>query len=222
MMDYFRQRLHNAMRIFRGNDVSLPTAARGSFGARFALPPLNVRWLLLRAPALLGRTGVVGIGLLIACTAFYFSTIQQAQKQLSSTRKNVQFMQEQLKQAGQGAHTDQRSSEEQIVRFYHSFPLDKDLPGCMEKIFATAQSSGIELEQGEYKVTRESSNGLVRFQMTFPVKADYPRVRKFLSSLKADSPTLSLQQVQFKRQQVGDAMVEANIRLVLYLLEPKS
>ncbi len=221
MMNNFRQRLYNAMRMVRGNESSQPLATK-SFGARFALPSLNVRWLLLRAPALLGRTGVVGIGLLIACTAFYFSTIQLAQKQLSSTEKNVQFLQEQMKLAGPGANTDQHSSEEQIVRFYRSFPQDKDLPQCMEKIFATAQDHGIELEQGEYKVTRESSNGLVRFQMTFPVKADYPQIRKFLSSLKADIPTLSLQQVQFKRQQVGDAMVEANIKLVLYLLEQKS
>ncbi len=81
----------------------------------------------------------------------------------------------------------------------------------MEKIFASAQSHGIELEQGEYKVTRDKEGGLVRFQMTFPVKGNYPQIRKYLTALKADIPTLSLQQVQFKRQKVGDAMVEANI-----------
>jgi len=62
----------------------------------------------------------------------------------------------------------------------------------------------------------------VHFQMTFPVKGNYPQIRKFLTALKVDIPSLSLQQVQFQRQKVGDAMVEANIKLVLYFLEQKS
>lgn len=209
------------LRIFKEHIFPRRTAGhadrlRGSFG------PLDTRYLMRRAPVLLGWPGVAGIALLLACCVFYFSTIQQAQEKLASTRLGVLALQDQLKSAGNGQAADQHTPEEQVARFYRLFPRNKDLPQCMEKIFASAQSQGIGLEQGEYKVTRDKEGRLVRFQMTFPVRGDYPRIRKFLTSLMADIPALSLQQVKFKRQKVGDAMVEANINFVLFLLEQKS
>lgn len=196
--------------------------ASGLVIPRLALPPMDIRCMARRAPVLLGWPGVVGIGLLTACCAFYFSTIQQEQAKLASTRHGVLALQDQLKLAGHEENATQRTPEEQVARFFKLFPQDKELPQCMEKIFASAQSQGIELEQGDYKVVRDKEGGLVRFQMTFPVRGDYPRIRKYLTSLMADIPTLALQQVKFKRQKVGDAMVEANINLVLYLREQKS
>ena len=215
MMEFFRLWPHAALRIFK--NTRLQQARQ-----RFVWQPVDLHRLRRRAPTLLGWPGVVGIGLLTACTAFYFSTIQQAQQKLAATRYSVLALQDQSRQSDPALKSNPHSREEQLAQFYRLFPQDKDLLQWMEKIFDTAQSQGIGLEQGEYKVTRNDEGGLVRFQMTFPVKGDYPRIRKYLTSLMADIPTLSLQQVQFKRQKVGDAMVEANIKLVLFLLEQKS
>lgn len=221
MMEFFRHWLHAALRVFKENQPFGRLLARMVVRPQvFPLP--DTRCLMRRAPILLGWPGVAAIGLLTACSAFYFSTIQQAQEKLASTRLSVLALQDQLKLAGQGQNANQRTPEEQIAQFYRLFPQNRDLPQCMEKIFVSARSQGIGLEQGEYKVTRDKEGGLVRFQMTFPVKGDYPRIRKYLTALMADIPTLSLQQVKFKRQNVGDAMVEANINLVLFLLEQKS
>lgn len=190
--------------------------------SEYAFLPQDLRWLMRRALILLGWPGMAAIGLLVACAVFYFSSVLQAQYKLVSVHHSSMILQDQLDHAGRGTNTDRRSPEEQVAQFYKLFPQDKDLPQCMEKIFASAQSHGIELEKGEYKVSRDKQGGVVRFQMIFPVKGDYPSIRKYLTSLMADIPTLSLQQVQFKRQNVGDALVEANIKFVLYLLEPKS
>ncbi len=197
-------------------------AAGKRFGAALALQPIDHRWIMRRGPALLGWPGMAGIGVLTACTAFYFSAIHPAQGKLASTRLSVLTLQDQLKRGVHGQDSDRRAPAEQLARFYKLFPRDNDLPLWLDKVFASAQSQGIGLDQGEYKATRDKEGGMVRFQMTFPVKGDYPRIRKYLSSLMADIPALSLQQVRFKRQKVGDAMVEADIKLVLYLLEQKS
>lgn len=220
MMKFPGNWLHATMQIFKEKQLFNWSVAGSAIRQRLVFSPLNTRSLMRRAPVLLGWPGMAGIALLTACTAFYFSTIQQAQEKLASTQYSVLALQDELKRAGHGPNTN-RTPDEQIAQFYRLFPQDKDLPQWMEKIFATAQSQGIELEQGEYKVTRDKQGGLVRFQMTFPVKGAYPQIRKYLTSLMADIPALSLQQVKFKRQKVGDAMVEANIDLVLYLLEQK-
>lgn len=170
----------------------------------------------------LGLPGLVAIGLLTACAAFYVFTISRAEGQLVSVRHQVLAVQEQAKRGTRESTSLQGTSEEQLARFYNLFPPNDDLPQRMETIFALAQKQGLGLEQGEYKVMRDTDGGLVRFQMTFPVKGEYPRIRKYLTSLMADIPTLALQKVQFKRERVGDATVDADIKLVLYLLEQKS
>ncbi len=221
MMEIFRNWPGAASSIFRETSFRRPRAG-GLATSRLALSPVDIRCMARRAPVLLGWPGVVGIGLLTACCTFYFSTIQQTQAKLVSTRHSVLALQDQLKLAGHETNSNLRTPEEQVSRFFKLFPQDKELPQCMEKIFSSAQNLGIGLEQGDYKVVRDKEGGLVRFEMTFPVRGDYPRIRKYLTSLMADIPTLALQQVKFKRQKVGDAMVEANINLILYLREQRS
>jgi len=221
MMKFPRHVRYTALRILKEKKYFHWLVAGRMARSDYAFLPQDLHWLVRRTPVLLGWPGVAGIGLLTACAAFYFSTIQQAQVKLASTRYSVLAIQDELKQAGHSPNAN-HTPEEQLDQFYRLFPQDKDLPQCMEKIFVSAQSHGVGLEQGEYKVTRDKEGGLVHFQMTFPVKGNYPQIRKFLTALKVDIPSLSLQQVQFQRQKVGDAMVEANIKLVLYFLEQKS
>ena len=222
MTNLLKHRLQLLRGFFREKKLFNWPLAGKRLGSGFVLQPIDRRWIARRGPALLGWPGVTGIGLLVACAAFYLSTVQSAQEKLASTRLNVLALQDQFKRGGGEQKANQRTPEEQLARFYQLFPRDKDLPVWLEKIFDSAEKQGIGLDQGEYKVTRDKEGGLVRFQMTFPVKGEYPRIRKYLSSLMTDIPTLSLQQVQFKRQKVGDAIVEAHIKLVLYLLEQGS
>ncbi|OGT00755.1 MAG: hypothetical protein A3F73_06230 [Gallionellales bacterium RIFCSPLOWO2_12_FULL_59_22] len=171
---------------------------------------------------MLGWPGMIGIGLLSICPTFYFSAILPAREEFASTRNSVLALQEQMKRAGQGENAAQRTPEEQLAEFYRTFPDSSNLPANLEKIFALAQSQGIWLDKGEYKVTRSKQGDLVSFEAALPVKGDYLQLRKYLIALRKDIPILSLQNVQFKRQKVGDRVVEANIKLALYLLERKS
>jgi hypothetical protein len=183
---------------------------------------MEPRLIKRRVVLWLGLPGLVAGGLLTACAVFYVSTISQAEAHLASVRNRMLAAQEQARRGARESVSLQGTPEEQLARFYSLFPPNDDLPQRMETIFSSAQKQGLGLEQGEYKVMRDSDGGLVRFQMTFPVKGDYPRIRRYLTSLMADIPTLALQKVQFKRERVGDATVDADIKLVLYLLEQKS
>ena len=189
---------------------------------RLAMRPSNLRWIKRRGPGLLGWPGAAGVGLLSLCLALYFSAILPVRDELASARHSVLSLQEQMNQGGPWAKTRQRSPEEQLAGFYGMFPDSSHLPASLEKIFALAQSQGIGLDKGEYKVIRSKEGNLVSFQVIFPVKGEYLQIRKYLMALTASIPVLSLQQVQFKRQNIGDPVVEANIKLALYLLERKS
>lgn len=188
---------------------------------RLAMPPLSLRQIRRRGLGLLGWPGVVGIGLLSVCPALYFSAILPVREELASARHGVLAFEGQVKHPGRAASDNRRTPEEQLAEFYRMFPDGSHLPANLEKIFALAQSQGIGLDKGEYKVIRGKEGNLVSFQVILPMKGEYLRIRKYLAALRSDIPILSLQQVQFKRQKVGDPVVEANIRLALYLLERK-
>jgi hypothetical protein len=53
--------------------------------------------------------------------------------------------------------------------------------------------------------------------MSLPLSGEYPKIRRFLSDLRAEIPIVSLEEVEFERQKVGDQKVEAKVRLVIFL-----
>ena len=120
--------------------------------------------------------------------------------------------------AGGPASSDKaRPLDEQLAAFYRIFPSEHDATDWIGKIAAIAQRDGLALQQAEYKAERDKTGKLTRFQMSLPLKGEYQTIRRFLSDLRAEIPIVSLEQVQFERQKVGDPLVDAKVRLVIFL-----
>ena len=173
-------------------------------------------WTRRRWMRLFGWPGVAGTGLLVACLAFYLSAIRPAEFRLDVARQSAIQLQKYGKRDANEASRNQAPAG-QLAEFYRLFPNDKKLLPWMEKIFTLAQKQEISLDQGEYKVTSDKVGKLMRFQMTLPFKGEYPQIRKYLDSLLAEIPIVSLEHLQLKRQKVGTPVLEARIRLALYL-----
>lgn len=205
----------------RGRALSISRVAE-SVRSRIAVIAVSPLWARRRWLHLFGWPGVVGAGLLAACLAFYVSTIQPAQARLSEAHESANSVQARVRLASAGLNAGARNHSdltpaEQLTEFYRIFPNEQNMLPWLQKIFDLADTHGIKLNQGEYKVTRDRVGKLVRFQMTLPVRAEYPQIRKFLDSLRAEIPILSLEHLQFERKKVNDSEVEAKIRLALYL-----
>lgn len=151
------------------------------------------------------------------CIALYVSTIQPAQTRLKDARVSADSIQERVKRAANGLNRGELTQAEQLAEFYQIFPNEKNLLPWLEKIFSLAKNDGINLDQGEYKVTHDRVGRLVRFQMTLPIKSEYPQIRKYLNNLRAEIPIISMEHLQFERQKVDNPVVEAKIKLALYL-----
>lgn len=188
---------------------------------RAALPqvPLRgwLRWTSRRWLRILGRPGVLAVGILVVFPPFYFSAIVPAQERLDSARRSTLSLREQIMQASKTLDGGRRTPTQQLAEYYRIFPEELDSPQWLEKLVTLAEKNGLSLNEGEYKVTRDRVGRLMRFQMVLPVKGEYPQIRSFLSALPAELPIVALENVQFTRQKVADPAVEAQIRLVLYL-----
>ncbi len=202
-----RQRLISPDQLLRGS--GLPKLA----GALLESP----LWARQRWLRLFGWPGMAAIGMLMLCLAFYFSTIRPARIGAEMARHRAAAMQAGALAAGKGSDRSPLSPAQQLAEFYRMFPKDKNMLPWLRKVFALASNHGIALDQGEYKVTQDRIGKLTRFEITLPLKSEYPQIRKFLNSVRAETPFASIEHLQFGRQRIDAPIVEARIVLALYL-----
>lgn len=168
-------------------------------------------------PRQLGWPGMLAAALLAGGAGFHFSVLLPEQERLDDLRART-AARAQTEMAADAEQAAGGSPADQLDRFHQAFPPSAALPDRLDRVFAVAREHGIGLDQGDYKLTRTPAGGLERVQVTLPVRSTYPQVRKFIAALRAEIPGLALDHIQFQRQKVADATVEATIRLALYMV----
>lgn len=187
-------------------------------GMAVAQPRWNrLQWMARRWLRRLDWPGVLAIGILAMCPAFYFSAILPEQARMDAARHSMAALHEQAA-AGGALRVDARlESVEQLAVFYQRLPDEGSSSQWLGKLMALAASRGLSLNDGEYKATRDRTGKLLRYQMILPVQGSYPQIRTFLTDLPEALPAIALENVQFERQNVADPYVKARIKLALYL-----
>ncbi len=208
--------------VWMGSGARAMAAALDALRSRLAQPwpmpsPARLRWAGRRWRRAWGWPGALGLALLALAPVAHYSAIRPAQEKLEAVRARAMAQRERIEHAAAGLLRGPLSPAEQLEEFYKIFPAEENSPQWLERIFAEAQSQGLSLDQGEYRVSRDKTGRLMRFQITLPVRGEYPQIRRFLAGLRAEVPFIAIEQVQFERQKVGDPAVEAKLRLVLYL-----
>jgi hypothetical protein len=160
----------------------------------------------------LGAAGVLGIGLALACVGFYVSALAPLEQEAAAQRLAL----ERLKTRTPHRPVSSGGREEDLRRFQALFPSASELTGEVENVHRLARRAGLDLAQGEYRLERRTT-GLWAYRVTLPVRGSYAQVRQFIGHVLKDMPTASLDAVRFDRRKAGDAQLEAQVRLTIYL-----
>lgn len=178
---------------------------------------LRVRSLTRRWALLLGWPGAVGALGLALCLALYGAAVVPVAQRLQAARADAGSLAERMAQARRALDQGSLPLDEQLNAFYRIFPSEHDAPEWIGRIAAIARKDGLSLQQAEYRAERDPTGRLTRLRMSVPLRGDYPTLRRFLSDLRTEIPIVSLEQVQFARQKVGDPLVDAQVSLVIFL-----
>jgi Tfp pilus assembly protein PilO len=178
---------------------------------------LGTHFPIRRWAMLLGWPGVCGAAGLAACLALYLSAMLPAQQRLDAARHSAGSLQQRLARAAAAGDQGPRGADEQLAAFYRIFPGEQDVTEWIGRIAAIAARDGLALQQADYKAVHDPAGKLVRLQMDLPLRGEYQTIRSFLSDLRAEIPIVSLEQVQFARQKIGEPLVDSKIRLVIFL-----
>lgn len=179
----------------------------------------NLKWMAQNALKKLGWPGLTGLGLLASMVILYFAVLLPAQSRLGQLQIDAALAKASMTKLAQDKRTKDTSGPNAVKAFYQQFPAKSSTPDWLGKIYAAAASQSLQLSQGEYKFIPSKAGKLGSYQINLPIKGSYVQIRKFVVQVLNDAPVASLDEISFKRETIGNAMVEAKVRLTLYLEE---
>ena len=109
------------------------------------------------------------------------------------------------------------SSDQNLSAFYATLGERRGVERQLKEVFAIAARHGLSLQQGEYRSSYERGARLTTYQVNLPVKGNYTAIWKFAFDTLRALPHVSLDDVSFRRDSIGDPNVEARLRLTFYL-----
>lgn len=159
----------------------------------------------------LGPAGIVGIGVLLACLAFYFSALRPAQRELSAE----QLASQRARPASPVMPAVERGQAGNLHRFYRLFPPLARLPDELERLYGLARAAQLDLLRGDYRL--DPGDGPLRaYRVSLPLRGTYPRIRQFLRATLASMPIASIDALRFERERAGEPQLRAQLQLTLY------
>lgn len=159
----------------------------------------------------LGAAGVLGVGVLLACAGFYLSAVVPAGRELAAQRLAAERMRSRAPYQPVAAE----GRAEELRRFYNLFPPIEKLTDELELIYGLAREARLELAQGEYRLEQRGA-GLWSYRVSLPLRGTYPQIREFVNAVLKAMPIASVDALRFERKKVGEALLEAQVRLTLH------
>jgi Tfp pilus assembly protein PilO len=154
----------------------------------------------------MGWQGMAGVALLAVAGILHILVVAPLENQTSHMRQQVEAAQSESGAQGSGA---------KVGEFYKEMPGEKDVTGVMASIYAAADSSGVKLKEASFHL--ENNDGpVIGYVMDFPMTGSYAGIRMLVSRVLANNRYIALDRIDFKRDEISDATLRANVRLTLF------
>src|SRR6185503_5211345 len=119
-------------------------AEAGALRGAGLVPEPAVNGVVKRFAEQLGLAGVLGIGVLLFCATFYFSTLRPAQDELAARHSAA---------AGTSVSVQPVAhSTDPLAELHSRFPALDTLPAQVERLHRIARSTGLQLQHGDYRL----------------------------------------------------------------------
>jgi hypothetical protein len=101
-------------------------------------------------------------------------------------------------------------------RFRTGLPPTAERMAAISLIESLVSQWSVNIERIEMAWNRDAAGGIHRLELTVPMFGAYPRVRALSGELLDSSPHIAMHGISFQRPRIGEARIEAQIRLVAY------
>lgn len=167
----------------------------------------------------LGSFGVAGLLLLALAAAWLFGVLRPLQAEHAELQQQALALEARLHSGRELASAPVPGPGEQLAAFNAFFPRADASTPWLARIHAAAELNHLTLASAEYRVERRPEQPLLRYTMTLPLTGRYADLRGFVATVLAEVPAASIDDIQLRRDSAANPMLEARVRLSLYLRE---
>lgn len=118
--------------------------------------------------------------------------------------------------AGARSAEPMAASVDTLTEFEQRLAADDDVSRLQRALWRQGASAGLQMNKVDYRNEADANGQFSRLAITLPMTGPYPVVRKFIFSLMADFPGLSLDKLDVKRDQAASGLVETTVHLTLF------
>jgi hypothetical protein len=105
-----------------------------------------------------------------------------------------------------------------VSKVVAGLPRRQEMPAVVGVVLEQARAANVTLDNGHYTYSvPKGVNAVGRYELEFPVKAPYPNVRDFINRTLSAVPAVGLDKLRIERKVVGDPVVSADIRFVVFV-----
>ncbi|WP_300751190.1 type 4a pilus biogenesis protein PilO [Janthinobacterium sp.] len=197
--------------------ASAPASRRPQLRIQLRVPP-RLAWEAARAWRKLGWPGAIGI----ACMALAAFAMQQAGELAARQQQLTAQLAAAAKQAALPQAAIRLDADADSLAAFHAYlPAHDTIPEQLQQLLEVAQKSGVTLAKADYKPQEDGNTAFFRYQISLPVKAEYAQLQAFIVDALQALPTLTLDSVLFKREQIEAGEIDARIQFILLVKKPE-
>jgi Tfp pilus assembly protein PilO len=177
----------------------------------------RVRW---QAHQLIERGGWPAIAacmLAVGCVVGWLAWAEPLATELAIARRANAQLQQRRQTVRQGVVVAPMSESERLAEFVATFPSDKGIPATFTAMHRMAARHGLQLSQAEFRLAASGNEPLARYAMVLPVRAEYSKLRAFLDELLREVPSIALEELSLRRDDLKTELIDARLRLVMFL-----
>ncbi|MHB1085936.1 MAG: hypothetical protein ACYCZA_13990 [Thiobacillus sp.] len=169
-----------------------------------------LRWHLNQWVRLLGTTGLAGLALLAVAVLLQMSRVDTLQHSIASQQSRLAALR-------LTAATHDITPAPAPLNPLAMLPPTNEASLLIGELEQLARVHGLDLPRGQYSVAPLAGTSLQRWQLVLPVEAPYPTLYAFIATALERQPNLTLDELKLKRDSIETDMLQAELRMSLFV-----
>lgn len=161
-----------------------------------------------------GRLAAVSLGVLLLALGLQWLWVDGLHAQNQVLREALSA---QRAQAAKPQAVDEKAQSQ--AEFLASLPDTGQVLEVIAVLNQAASRHQVVLANAEYRLTRQGS-GPSRYQITLPLRAGYVPLHAWLADVLNALPSAALDDISLKREDVGQTVLDARVRLTVFMRGP--
>lgn len=185
----------------------------------------TITWYFLHYAKKLGLWGWLALLLILLSCSYYQTDVKSLEAETALLIMEKERAEQRLQMPVQDEIVDEVPgvSGDDVTDFYDRFATVDAMPEVLQTINTLAAKQKIALNSGDYKLDKLKLNSspvpktLTKYQISFPISGGYRNVRRFTADVLNKLPGIALVDMQIKRENTANNLVEASLVYVLFV-----